>query len=123
MATLASIQNKLLVKVFEPIGSDLTVNTLTSTSTSKWGDKEFSSSSTVIKAVPYNQTFQGRNITNPFGEVREGQFDMVIPHTSVIKVGDTVTFDGATLDVIEVEKFPYADGNIAFLIRVVEKLD
>ena len=123
MATLASIQNKLQVKVFEPIGSNLTVNTLTSTSLSKWGDREYSSSSTVIQAVPYNQTFQTRDLVNPFGEAREGEFDMVVPYTATIVVGDYVTFDGEDLDVVQVEKFPYADGNIAFLIRVKERLN
>lgn len=121
MATLASIQNKLQTKVFSKLGSSLTVRRLT-TSTDKWGDPSTTGTSdTAVTGVPFN--FLKNNKTfNPFGVAQEGEIDMVLPYGTDIIKGDQVIFDSVTFDVFEIEKFPYDDGNIAFLIRLKEQL-
>jgi hypothetical protein len=121
MATLASIQNKLQVKVFDKLGSSITVKALT-TSTDKWGDQTTTGTvSTAVTAVPFN-FLKNVKTFNPFGVAQEGEIDMVMPYGTDIQKGYVVTFDSTDFDVFDVEKFPYADGNIAFLVRLKEQL-
>jgi len=121
MATLTSIRNKLATKVFDKLGSDLTVTTLT-TSTNKWGDKTTTNSSSVtVTCVPYNNIDQSKTF-NPFGVAKEGEVDVIMPYDTTIETGNTVTFNSKTYDVFGVERFPYDDGNIAFLVRLREQL-
>ncbi len=121
MATLASIRSKLATKVFNKLGSDVTITAVT-TSTDKWGDlTTTSTTSSTVTMVPYNHIKQNKTF-NPFGVANEGEFDVIMPYTTTITVGMTAVLDSKTYDVFQVERFPYDDGNIAFLVRLREQL-
>jgi hypothetical protein len=121
MATLANIQSKLQTKVFDKLGSTLTVRSITSSS-DKWGDETTTSTSdTSVVGVPFYFFSQNKNYEQ-YGQLQEGEFDMIVPFGTTIDLGYQVIFDSRTYDVFQVEKYPYADGNIALLLRMKEAL-
>ena len=121
MATLASIRAKLQNKIFSTLGSQMVVTSIT-TSSDKWGDQvQTSSLATSVTGVPFNY-FDENKTFQPFGSMSDGEFDVVLPYDTVIDVGYKVTYDSGTWDVFGVEKFPYAGGNIALLVRLKQQL-
>lgn len=121
MVSLSNIQGKLNLKVFQGLGSTVTVRGITN-SYDVYGDKTTTSTvDTSVSAVPF-YTYFSRRTYNPFGQSNEGETDMVLPYTTTIDKGYQVIFDSKTYDVVEIEKYPLQGGNIAFLVRLKEQL-
>ena len=118
MASLSSIQNKLLTKVFNKIGSVATHYPYSSQTTDKWGDSTITyGTSESITYVPYN--FISKNKTyEPFGDLKEGELDAVFKHDATLTVRDKLVIDNTTYYVKQIEKFPFSDGNLAFAVRL-----
>jgi len=121
MATLANIQNKLLVKVFNKLGSQVTVRELT-TSTDKWGDETTTSYvDTEVTGVPFYYFAQNKNYEQ-YGKLEEGEFDIIVPHGTSVSTKCQILFNSKTYDVFQIEEYPYSNGNIAYLLRMREVL-
>lgn len=120
MSRLTSIQNKIQVKIFNGIGSTGSLETISSKTTDKWGDETIVYNTAInIKIVPYNLIDYNRSYL-PFGDLGENETDAVIPHDTVFSENDLLTFDGVAYKIINIEKFPFTDGNLAYAIRLVK---
>ena len=121
MSRLSSIQNKISVKIFTGIGTDGTLETVNTNSTDKWGDASITyNAAAPIKIVPYNLIDYNRSYL-PFGDLGEKETDAVIPYDTVFGVNDRITFDGQAYKIINVEKFLFTGGNLAYAIRLVKE--
>ena len=118
MSLLTSIQNKIQTRVFDRIGSSATLQTVASSTIDKWGDATPTYNTGVsITYVPYN-FIAGRENHLQFGDLKENETDAVLPYTVSFNVKDKITFDGVDYQVEEKESFPFADGNLAFAVRL-----
>jgi len=121
MSRLSSIQNKIASKIFTGIGSTGTLETVDTKTVDKWGDATIVyNTGTSIKIVPYNLIDFSRTYT-PFGDLGEKESDAVIPYGTSFGVNDRITFDGQAYKIIQVEKYLFVDGNLAWAIRLVKK--
>lgn len=119
MSQLTSLQNKIQAKIFDKIATDGTIETATA-SRDKWGDDTPSYASAVaLKIVPYNNFTYRRNY-QPFGDLGENESDAVIPYGTTIAEGDRITFDSQAYKIIDIEKFLFSGGNLAYAIRLVK---
>lgn len=115
MATLAGIRNTIQSRIFDSIGSSVTIYTVSS-STDKWGDATSTvSSSTTITGVPYN-LITGEKSYEVFGDLEAGQTVFILPYDSVVTVRDVIRFDSVDYIVEQIEKYPYAGGNLAYQV-------
>jgi hypothetical protein len=117
MAVLDSMRSKLN-GLFNRLGSSITVYPLSSETVDKWGDNTPSYGTGVVSiAVPYNYLPKERYY-EPFGDLLDGQVDIVIPYDTVIDGNSKVTYDGSDYKVMGLEKFVIANGVIAQLLRL-----
>jgi len=122
MSKLTTYQSKIENRIFSSFGSDVVINTLT-TSTNKWGDSTTTSTvSTSTKGVPFNYISDTSNY-QPFGDLAENEMDMMLRYSVTIGCENyTITYDGNTYLVMKVEKYPYAGGNLAYAVRLSKQL-
>lgn len=121
MSRLSSIQNKIQVKIFDGIGTSGTLETVNTNSTDKWGDATISyNTATTLSIVPYNLIDYNRAYM-PFGDLGEMESDAVIPYDTSFGVNDRITFDGQAYKIINIEKFLFTGGNLAYAIRLVKQ--
>lgn len=121
MSRLSSIQNKIQVKIFDGIGTNGTLETVSGNTTDKWGDASITyNAPTVLKIVPYNLIDFNRSYM-PFGDLGEKESDAVIPYDTSFGVNDRITFDGQAYKIINSEKFLFTGGNLAYAIRLVKE--
>jgi hypothetical protein len=122
MAVLERVRNKLSTKVFSKLGSSLTWEAYSSSSTDKWGDRTVTYSTGVtLTAVPYN-LISSRQSFEKFGNLQEGEVDLVVPYTSTIGVNDRITFNGVVYFVKEREEYTVSDGVVAYAVRLAKTL-
>lgn len=122
MAVLDRVRNKLETKVFNKLGSNLVWQAHSSSSIDKWGDNTITyASSTTLKAVPYNLISSRENYV-AFGDLKEGEVDIVVPYTSVIGVKDKITFNGVQYFVKDIEQYIISDGVVAYAVRLTKNL-
>ncbi len=121
MASASSIQNKLNVKIFNKFGSDITIENVSSSSLNNYGDANITYSAGVTAVgVPYNQ-IAGRSWES-FGDLNEGDIDIIFKYTETINIDDRVTFGGVQYKVVRREDYPYDNSNLAILVRVAKIL-
>lgn len=117
MASAQSIKNKLETKVFNKLGSTVSVSAY-SASYSKWGDETISyGTASSVTAIPY-EYFPGRINYQSFGNLEEGDVIIIFPHDTTIDVRDKVTYSGSDYEVKEVEKFPLEGEVVAIACRL-----
>ena len=117
VVSLSSIRNTIQDRIFNDIGSDLTVQTVTTTY-DKWGDKtETITSTDTFKAVPYNTMFSIREYTS-FGTLQKGETDVVVPYTANLETDMKVVYNNNTYTIQQIEELPYQGGNIAYVVRL-----
>lgn len=115
--SLEKIRTTIQSRIFDSIGSEISVESI-ETSTDKWGDKtETTTSTDTAKVVPYNTIASDREY-QPFGILQNGETDIVVPYDTEINSKDKVTYNGEEYLVQEIEKLPYSGGNIAFVVRL-----
>jgi len=120
MSTATDIQEDL-EQLYEELGSTVTISPINKIVLDKWGDSTPTyETPVVVTAVPYSQ------ITNrsweSFGDLQDGELDMVIPYDQTIDVKYKITFDSVDYLVLLVEKFPMNDTNLAFAVRLAKVL-
>jgi len=118
--SLSEFRTTLNVKIFDSvIASNLSASSLSS-STDKWGDStdSFTSVGTILKSVPYN-AFGNRLSYQPFGDLNEGDMDIVFTHDSGVQVDWVVKYvDNNLYQVKSVEDYPYGDGILVYIARL-----
>ena len=57
----------------------------------------------------------------PFGDLGEMESDAVIPYDTSFGVNDRITFDSQAYKIINIEKFLFTGGNLAYAIRLVKQ--
>ena len=117
VVSLESIRSTIQTRIFDDIGSDLVIKTITTT-TDKWGDAtETTTASTTVKAVPYNTMYSMREY-QPFGILQAGETDLVVPYNATLNTKDKVTYNSNDYLVQQIEELPYQGGNIAYVVRL-----
>lgn len=123
MATLTSVRNALFNKIWNTgISRDVTVKTLTGSTVDDYGDvygETYSESTS--RAVPYN-TFTHQRSFEAWGELQDGESDMVLPYDTTIDEFSLVVDDGKTFEVVDTEIFPFGSGSVATIVRLKEQL-
>jgi len=116
------MRSKLQTKVFSALGSDATLETVASSTVSKWGDSSTTyDTGTTISVVPYNLIFSGRSY-EAFGDLKAGETDMAIPYDISFGINDKITFDSVAYKVMQIAKFPLQGGNAIFIVRLTKSL-
>ncbi len=121
MPDLITLQNVLNIKIFDGIGSNLAVQSISESVVDKWGDstKTFTSQGT-LKAVPYSD-IEKRNSYQPFGDLQEGEVDMAFKYDSSIEVGWLVTnVSGIVFQIKIIEEYPFKDGLLVKIARLAK---
>jgi hypothetical protein len=87
----------------------------------KWGDKEKSyTSEGTLKVVPYN-TFAKRTSYEPFGDLQEGETDMVFQYDSGVDTGWIIQNVNDDLMIIkDIEDYPYQGGVLVKIARLTK---
>lgn len=119
--TIASDIQEDLEILFEELGSTVVITPASSTVIDKWGDATITDGTPVsVTAIPYS-AITSRSWES-FGDLEDGMLDMVLSYDTTINVTDKVTFDSVDYLIIQVEKFPMNDTNLAFAIRIAKVL-
>lgn len=115
MATLSGIRSTIQNRIFSSIGSLAVIYSI-SESLDKWGDATSTvSSSTDVTCVPYN-LLTGEKSYEVFGDLEAGQTVFIFPYDTTITLRDIVQFDAVDYIVEQIEKYPYAGGNLAYQV-------
>lgn len=118
MSKLDKIRTKIANKVFNKIGSTATLYSVQSSTIDKWGDATTTySSGTSITIVPYN-IISSRVSFEKFGDLKDGELDIVYSYDTSISPEDKITFDGVDYRVMQIEKYYYSDGVLAYVARI-----
>jgi len=121
MVNLTALQNKINTKIFDGLGSSLTVSSVAS-STDKWGDATYTYTSLgSIKSVPWLH-IKSRENQQPFGELQEGDVDMAFKHNQTLAVGYKVTLSSEDYLISEIEEYPLKDGVLVKVARLKKVL-
>ena len=122
MVSATGVQKKLLVKVFNALGSNATLQTKTGDTRNTRGDNTptYSSAST-ITIVPWSYTY-GQVDHLQFGELQTGESDFAIKHTDTVNMEDKINYDGKVFLIKNVGKFPIKNANLVYVVRVAEQL-
>ena len=126
MVSVSSVRNKLQAKVFDKLGSNITIEAYSSDVTNKWGDATTTyAAGTSSQAVPYNYLKQQLR-WQPFSDFQEGNVIIVVPYGTSVSPNDKITYDGQTWYVRQIEEFPMGDGttnyNLATGIELTRSL-
>jgi len=104
-------------EIFDVIGKTVTLVTVGSKVYNERGEEEDSTNvSTDITAVPYN-IVNDRQSHQQFGEIEEGDLDMVVRYDQTIEIDNLVVIDSDTFKVKEVQK-NYLPDNVATIVRL-----
>lgn len=122
MSQLTTFQNKIENRIFSAFGSNITIKTIT-TSTDKWGDSTTTSTvSTSTTGVPFNYISDTSNYL-PFGDLSENNMDMMLRYSEIVTCETSlITYEGADYLVKKVERYPFANGNLALAVRLTKVL-
>lgn len=124
MVSLTSVQNKIDTKIFgsKGLASDVVRHPYSEQSVDKWGDATITyDTSETVKAVPYSMIDKRKDF-QPFGDVVEGEIIMAFKHDQTLNEKDKIVFDSKDYYVREIEKFPFQDGWLVKIVRLVEQL-
>ena len=122
MVNIANLQNKIEKKIFDALGSQYSFYSRTEGSVDKWGDQtEAFGSATTITVVPYS-LYANRNSYALFGDLQEGEVDIVFKFNQALKVGDKLVLGSNTFIVKTVEEFPLKNENLVKIARLSKKL-
>ena len=114
MVSVSSVRNKLQAKVFDKLGSIISIEAYQSDVTDKWGDATITYAAGVdSQAVPYNHI---KNLwkVEVFSDFQEGDVIIVVPYTTVVGPNDRITYNGEIWYIRQIERFPMGDGTTDF---------
>ena len=126
--SLTGFRNKLDVKLWganSPIARDITIYNIASSTTDAYGEQyNVFDSGTVVKSIPYNKFTYQQDFLQ-WGELQDGQTEMVFKHDTTLKNNSMVVDTNGTTtsyQVEDIELFPYGAGSVAQVARLREKL-
>jgi sporulation protein YlmC with PRC-barrel domain len=106
-------------EIFDTIGKSVTLVTIGSEEYNDRGELEDSTNvSTTIIAVPYN-IVNDRQSNQQFGEMEEGDMDMVLRYDQVVAIDDYFIIDSQDYKVKEIQK-NYLPDNVATIVRITK---
>lgn len=124
MVNLDNLRNKINSKVFNNLGSTLSVVALSTSTDSKWGDNTIISSSlSTVTAVPWMH-IANRESFQPFGTLQEGEVDIAFKYDQTISIGNRVfgnVLTGSYL-ITEIENYPIANGILVKVARLKKEI-
>jgi len=120
--SLAKFREKIQNSIYNAIGSNATLQNVSSSSMDDdgYGDVTYTyGTGTAITLVPFNQleaeSFQS------FGDLLAGELNMIIPYDETVSNTTKITYEGDTYIVKELEKYPYQGGSLAYAVRLAKK--
>lgn len=118
MVSVSGVQSILISKVFNSIGSEITIEAYSSDSTTKWGDATITyAAGATSKAVPYNYIAKSLK-WEAFSDIQQGDIAIVVPYTTTVGPNDKITYDSKTWYVREIENFVMGDGTTNSLLAI-----
>jgi len=106
-------------EIFEVIGKTVTLVTEGSEVYNERGELENTTNvTTSIIGVPYNIT-NARQTHQSFGEIEEGDMDMVLRYDQAIAIDNKVIIDSQTYKVKEIQE-NYLPDNVATIVRLTK---
>lgn len=119
---LVVAQEKVNTRLFDNIGTTVVLSAYTQTSTNDYGDElaSYAVASSIV-AVPYSLISKNNNY-QPFGDMQEGDMDIVFKYNQTINLKDRITVFGTNYLVKSVEDFPIANGLLAKVARITKAL-
>lgn len=124
MVTVIDIRAQLDVKIFNDpnVASDATMVNVSAQTYNTRGDLETSTETNVaIKVVPYNY-FTSNLSHQAFGELNDGESDVVLRYDTSVTQKDKFTLLGETYEVQRVEDYILGNSAIAKVMRVKKLL-
>lgn len=123
MGYLDSIRSKLAAKVFTTnLASTAVVETKAAEIMDKWGDPAITyGTPTTVYCVPYDYVKKTLNY-QPFGDLQQGQTDMVFPYNVTISSGSRITYDGSYYTVLQISPINIQNGIAAIIVRLQRNL-
>ena len=122
-ALLASVQNKIDVKIFGRLGSTATRKPFSSQSVDEWGDNTPSyDADEAVSVVPYN-FLQVMVDFKEYGDLDAGETFMAFKYNQDLTENDLIVYDSKTFIVKIIEKFPMSDGNLVKIARLSEQVN
>lgn len=117
---LVAAQEKVNTRLFDNIGTTVVLSAYTQTSTNDYGDElaSYATASSIV-AVPYSLMAK-RNNYQQFGDMQEGEMDIVFKYNQTIKLKDKLSIFGVDYVVKSVEEFPIANGLLAKVARITK---
>jgi len=117
---LGAAQEKVSTRLFGNIGTTVVYSSYTQTSTNDYGDElsTYGTSSSIL-VVPYS-LMSKRGVYTPFGDMQEGELDVVFKFDQTVNVKDRLTLLSTSYQVRSVEDFPIANGLLAKVARVTK---
>lgn len=118
MGVVENIRNQLQVKVFNRIGSTITLSVKSSPVYNEYGDEEdatYTDSSEI--SVPYN-LIDPMQTNNPFGKLNEGEMDLALPYSAAFSVGDRITLNSKVYEIKQVEDYIMSNISAAYIVRL-----
>lgn len=122
MVNISTLQRKIENKVFKSLGSTYNLFPVVEGSVDKWGDQveEYGGAVSVV-VVPYS-LYADRNAYNVFGDLKEGEVDIVFKHDQSISIDDKLVMNGVDFLIKQIEEFPLKNENLVKIARLVKKL-
>ena len=119
MALIDDFRSKIEARIFSAdIASSATLSSLVSPSTDKWGDNTASySAGASIDVIPFTYV-SGRNNYQPFGDLQEGDVDLVVKYSVTVTIRDKITFNSTPYFIAEIDDSAFiANGLVVRIIR------
>ena len=118
MVSVSGVRNKLGTKVFNKIGSNITIEAYSSDVTDKWGDGTITYSAGVSsQAVMYNYVKDSLK-WEAFSDFQQGDLAIVVPYDTTVTANDRITYDSQTWFVRQIENFVMGDGTTNSLLAI-----
>jgi hypothetical protein len=121
--TLAKAQEKIQTRIFNGIGSYVTIQNVTS---STFPEDDYDEptlnygTGTLVKFVPFNAVED--EMFQAYGDLLSGELDMIIPYGQTVTNTTKFTYDGDTYIIKALEKYPYQGGSLAYAVRLAKTL-
>jgi len=120
MSKLETVRSKLDKKLFttDQLGSEVTITPVTKSEGSYGGysgDSESDGTSVDTVAVPYSRVSSRVNFQG-FGDLQEGEIQIVFRYDEDLDYDYKVTFDGTTYRIREIREIPLNTGTAAVVV-------
>jgi len=123
MVSAVSVRTKINSAIIDKLGSTATRTPYVSQTVNKWGDSTVTTGTTeTITIVPYSYIDKRKKFF-PFGTLSEGEVVIAVKSSQTINLRDTITYDGKSFLVEEVEGFPLQNINLVNIVRLREIID